>query len=211
MGRTPKNRKLETNEETKKPNGLEQEKETVLEPEKDERPDFVPRETQGNRQSVTIPLKDGKLDIDSLSEKRTDSLKTILSTPEARRKLGLIQSQGEPGGITIKAMGPLFGVLGFAEGMAVSISAKIPRDVAISIMMVNDQEFAKVAPLAARILERSAPAWLRNLLLSENAEIGEFLIAMFHIHQGKLEQIKQWKIANQGGQHPEPTTPAPVQ
>jgi hypothetical protein len=173
---------------------------------KDERAPFVPRSNgdSNEKQSVTVPLKDGKLDLESLSDKRVEKLRVALSTPEARRKLGLVQGQPGEAGITIKTMGPLFGALGVMEGIAVSFSAKIPRDVAISIMMFNDVEFAKVAPLAAAVLERSAPAWLRKMLLSENAEIGQLVIALFQIHQSKLEQIKQWKLENQSGRQPEP-------
>lgn len=172
---------------------------------KDERAPFVPRNGESTeKQSVTVPLKDGKLDFESLSDKRVEKLRVALSTPEARRKLGLVQGQPGEAGITVKAMGPLFGALGVVEGIAVSFSAKIPRDVAISIMMFNDVEFAKVAPLAASVLERSAPAWLRKMLLSENAEIGQLVIALFQIHQSKLEQIKQWKLENQSGRQPEP-------
>lgn len=211
MGRIPKKTKTQSDEETKKPNGLEAEPVTPKlesEKEKDERANFVPRDTPGgSKQSITIPLKDGRLDIEALTDKRTDSLRLALATPEARKKLGLIQGQAGEQGITAKAIGPLFGALGVLEGMAVSISAKIPRDVAIGIMMLNDQEFAKVAQPTANVLERMAPAWLRKMLLSENAELGQLLITFFRIHQAKLEQIKQWKLANASGQQPEPIAP----
>lgn len=203
MGRIPKKTKPQLDKEIIKSNGLGPEPvtpEPEPEKEKDERANFVPRDASGgSKQSITIPLKDGRLDIEALTEKRTDSLRLALATPEVRKKLGLVQGQTGEQGITTKVVGRLFGVLGIAEGMAVSISAKIPRDVAIGIMMLNDQEFAKVAQPTANVLERMAPAWLRKMLLSENAELGQLLITFFQIHQAKLEQIKQWKLANQNG------------
>lgn len=207
MGRIPKksqsaNRNIQPEENTAEK--LSQESNQSIQESEDSRPAFVPREPIIDKQSVvTIPLKDGKLDLEALTDKRTEKLKAVLSTPEARRKLGLVQGQSEAGGITTKVVAPLFAILGTTEGMAVSISAKIPRDVAISIMMLTDEEYKEIAPLMASVLEKNAPMWLRNLLLSDKAEIGQLLMALFRIHQSKLEQIKAWKLVNQSGA-PEP-------
>jgi hypothetical protein len=160
----------------------------------DDRPSFQPREGSGGKESISIPLKDGKADIDALSEKRLERLRSVLATPEARRKILLTDKadSSEPR-ITVKAMPPLFGAVGFIEGMAVSFVAKVPRDVAIGIMMPTDEEFNKIAPLAAEVLESSAPAWLRKWLLSDNAKIGQLIMMLFEMHQSKLAQIQQWK------------------
>lgn len=207
MGRIPKKSQLTNQIVQPKENTAEklsQESNRSIQETEDSRPAFVPREPVADRQSVTVPLKDGKLDFEALTDKRAEKLKAVFSTPEARRKLGLVQGgQSEAGGITTKIVAPLFGILGTAEGMAVSISAKIPRDVAISIMMLTDEEYREIAPLTASVLEKNAPMWLRNLLLSDKAEIGQLLMALFRIHQSKLEQIKAWKLVNQSGA-PEP-------
>lgn len=195
------NRNIQPEENTAEK--LSQETNQSIQESEDDRPAFVPREPVADRQSVTVPLRDGKLDLEALTDKRVEKLKAVLSTPEARRKLGLVQGQSEAEGITTKVVARLFGILGTAEGMAVSISAKIPRDVAISIMMLTDEEYREIAPLTASVLEKNAPMWLRNLLLSDKVEIGQLLMALYRIHQSKLEQIKAWKLINQGGA-PEP-------
>jgi hypothetical protein len=159
----------------------------------DQRADFTPRaEPSGESTSVTIPLKDGKINLEKMRDKTLETLRSALDSSEARVRLGLEWEKGAQR-ITEQAIAPLLGVLGLVEGLAVSMLAKVPREIGMQVMQYSDEEFAQIAPLAAEVLEESAPAWLRKFLLSDNAKIGQLAMVLFSVHQKKLAMLKEWK------------------
>lgn len=177
---------------------------SIPKPEADTRPEFRPREArEGEVTSVTIPLVDGKIDFEKMRDKTLERLKGVVTNPEARRKLGLVRDESEPR-ITVEALKPVFAAVGIAEGLAVAWTAKIPAQMAIPIMMFNDEEFSETAPVAADILEKSAPQWLRTLILSDNAKLGQLAMLLFKIHQRKLAQIKALKMEMATQPQPQP-------